>query len=153
MPIIFRILSSHHISIPPPVPPFAPLLMLSDFKCNQSNTDVSIFARPILTTWICKYITLKYIIDFRNVDRIICLHVLNYRNISMIQRVVRDTLHWRLKSIQRKSAEERGASVSKSPKSKFTCQLQILLMSARVMKWCFLSSCGARSWSTRSLHT
>lgn len=104
--------------------------------CPLDSCFVPIFASPIFTKWIRKYITLKYIIDIRNVDGIICLHLLIYRNFSTIQSGS-GYLAWRLKTIQRKSAEERDASASKSPKCKFTCQLQILLMLVRVTKMVF----------------
>lgn len=46
-------------------------------------------------------------------------------------------LAWRLKTIQRKTAEEKGASASKSPKSKYTYQM-LMNCVGRINKIVFL---------------
>ena len=71
-------------------------------------------------------------------------------------------LEWRLKTIQRNTAEERGASGSKSPKGEFTYQLRITdqynndivsceLCGRGVIKLSFVLSWGARPCTT-TLH-
>lgn len=80
--------------------------------------------------YVSKRVLTTHLISIRNIDSIVSLHFF----FLITQEHFYDPesgsgyLAWRLKTIQRKAAEERVPPASTSPKSKYTYELNIVLI-------------------------